>query len=106
MMSVSFFLSQTGPLRPFYPDTIRRMILLASAEITDYQVVQKEPGQLEIALSIASGAAFAQIALCVQESVQRIVARYDCRPALVRIEQGITPIVAGTKRRRVQVVRT
>jgi putative adenylate-forming enzyme len=102
---VCSFLSQDGGTRPFYPDTIRRMILLASQEITDYQVVQSRPGQLSIALTIAPQATFASVSLSVVSSVQSTLALYTCQPAQVDITEGIAPPEPGVKRRRVQALR-
>jgi phenylacetate-CoA ligase len=99
---VCSFLSQDGGTRPFYPDTIRRMILLASSDISDYQVVQQRPGHLAIALTVASQATFAAVAEAVRASVQSTVASYACQPAQVEIAEGIEPPAPGVKRRRVQ----
>lgn len=99
---ICYFVSQAGGPRPFFPDTIRRMILLASQDITDYQVVQRRCGQLSIYLSINPGASFDSVSTSVLESVNTNVARYNCQPAIVSIEQGITPPAPGVKRRRVQ----
>jgi phenylacetate-coenzyme A ligase PaaK-like adenylate-forming protein len=99
---VCYFASQSGGTRPFYPDTIRRMILLASQEIADYQVSQRRPGQLTIALASTPGAAFARVSAAVLASVQATLASYDCQPAQVEIVEGIEPPAPGAKRRRVQ----
>jgi putative adenylate-forming enzyme len=99
---VCYFEALAGGTRPFFPDTIRRMILLASAQILDYQVIQEHCGELRIGLSIPDGAAFDAIAHAVRASVAATVARYACRPPTVTIEQGIIPALPGTKRRRVQ----
>lgn len=101
---VCYFVSRTGEPRLFFPDTIRRMILLASQDITDYQVLQQSQGQLSIHLSINPGASFASVATLVQQSVNATLARYGCRPASVSIDQGIVPPAPGIKRRRVQRV--
>lgn len=101
---ICYFASQAGGMRLFYPDTIRRMILLASQEITDYQVIQLQPGQLLIALTIVPGACFASVSASVVGSVQTIIASYNCRPARVEIVEGIEPSEPGVKRRRVQRV--
>ena len=90
-----------GGLRPFYPDTLRRMILLASPAISEYQVVQEAPGQLRISLEIAQGAVFDDVAQQIRESITTSCAEYGCCPGDVQIEQGITPLAAGAKRRRV-----
>ncbi len=100
---VCYFRSNTGGTRPFFPDSIRRMILLASQDITDYQVIQPQCGALDIYLSIAPESSFTNISTAVQDSVAATVAQYNCQPARVHIELGIPPLAPGVKRRRVQV---
>jgi len=99
---VCYFESLAGGARPFYPDTIRRTILLANPDITDYQAVQERCGHLRIHLSSASEAQFGEVAQSVLASVQTTVAQYGCRPAEVSIEEGLGPLKPGMKRRRVQ----
>lgn len=99
---VCYFVSRDGGTRLFYPDTIRRMILLASPEISDYQVVQRQPGQLIVALNIAPDADFTSVSASVLSSIQATIASYDCQPARVEISEGIASQVPGVKRRRVQ----
>lgn len=103
---ICYFESQTSGTRPFFPDTIRRMILLASSDIGDYQVVQEKTGQLHIYLSLSSSSSssFDIVKEAVLESARTTIAQYDCRPAITIIEQGLLPQVAGVKRRRVQRV--
>lgn len=99
---ICYFASQSGGTRPFFPDTIRRMVLLASPDITDYQVVQEHSGQLHIYLSITPATTFTTVKHAVQESVAATIASYDCCPATIVIEQGLPPLEAGVKRRRVR----
>nr|HET6902138.1 F390 synthetase-related protein [Ktedonobacteraceae bacterium] len=101
---ICYFESHTGGTRPFFPDTIRRMILLASPAIGDYQVIQEKPGHLHIYLSLSpsSSTSFAIVKESVMESVKTTLAQYDCRPATTTIEQGLPPPAPGIKRRRVQ----
>lgn len=99
---ICYFESQTGERRPFYPDTIRRMLLLASPEIVDYQVIQEQYGQLRIHLAVTSTASFDAIVQSVTASVAATIAQYECRPASIQIENGLLPLIAGAKRRRVQ----
>jgi len=99
---ICYFVSLDGSMRPFFPDTIRRMILLASPDILDYQAVQEECGQLRIHLSVTPKASFSTVAQAVQESVNATLAQYDCRPATLRIEEGLELPAPGVKRRRVQ----
>ena len=99
---VCYFEALQGGMRPFFPDTLRRMILLASPHITDYQIVQRQAGQLEVYLTIMPSGPFAGVAQAVQESIATTLAHYACQPALVQIEEGLLPSAPGTKRRRVQ----
>lgn len=99
-----YFVSNDGALRPFFPDTIRRMILLASSQILDYQVIQEQHGHLRIHLSVTKLASFASICQTVQASVDATIAQYSCRAAKIQIEEGLPVLAAGVKRRRVQCV--
>lgn len=99
---ICYFESLTGEIRPFFPDSIRRMILLASPQILDYQVTQEQCGQLHIYLSILPSASFASIAQLVRASVTTIITQYACRPAQVQIEEGLPVLLPDVKRRRVQ----
>jgi phenylacetate-CoA ligase len=116
-----------GRLRPFFPDTIRRMILLAHPDIQDYLAVQDAPGRLCVYLSTrpivgADGvrpdgirpdaplapASFAHIAAAVHSRATEIVQGYGCvldRTAAgggIEVIEGVPPLPAGVKRRRVQ----
>lgn len=99
---ICYFVSLDGSTRPFFPDTIRRMILLASPNILDYQAVQEACGQLCIHLSVAPKASFSTVAQAAQESVNATLAQYACRPATLSIEEGLDLSAPGAKRRRVQ----
>jgi putative adenylate-forming enzyme len=99
---VCYFEANDGGARPFFPDTIRRMILLASGQIVDYQAVQERSGDLHIRLAVPDGTPFDAIEQAVRASVIATVAQYACRPPRVTIEQGIVPPAPGAKRRRVQ----
>jgi len=65
-------------------------------------VVQERCRQLRIHLAVAPEASFDDVAQAVRASVATTVAQYDCRAATVTIEQGLVPLAAGVKRRRVQ----
>lgn len=97
-----FFELRAGGARPFFPDTIRRMILLSSPAILDYQAVQTRCGQLCIFLAVAASTSFATVVESVRASVSATLAQYECRPAMLTIEHGIPPSAPGAKRRRVQ----
>ena len=99
---ICLFMSQHGGVRPFYPDIIRRMILLASPHIADYQAIQHQTGQLTIRLNTTEEGAFEHVALAVRASVASTLQQYGCQPAIVSIEQGVEPPAAGAKLRRVR----
>ena len=102
---ICYFESNAGGTRAFFPDTIRRMILLASSDIVDYQVLQERCGHMLIHLDVSAQASFGVVATSVRESVQTTVAQYGCRPATINIEQGLSASPTGVKRRRVKVLR-
>lgn len=99
---ICYFEAVSGEARAVYPDTIRRMILLANPDIEDYHVVQETCGQLHIHLTVKDHREFENIASAVRLSVQTTLAHYACQPALVGIKQGIAAVAPGVKRRRVQ----
>lgn len=103
---ICYFETWTGGARPFFPDTIRRMILLAGPDILDYQVQQARRGQLRVYLAVSPGASFNTVGAAIRKSIAVTVAQYDCRPPDVTIEAGVPPLAPGIKRRRVQRIET
>jgi len=102
---ICYFPQVNGGLRPFYPDAIRKMVLLAHPQIEDYRVVQSAPGCLQIFLAAAPAAGgFEELARAVRSSVETGVAGYGCRAALVEIVEGLPALAPGSKRRRVMRV--
>src|SRR5207344_1524259 len=53
---VCYFETIDGERRPFFPDTIRRMVLLSEPAIADYAAVQERDGHLRVHLSLAGEA--------------------------------------------------
>jgi phenylacetate-coenzyme A ligase PaaK-like adenylate-forming protein len=98
---VCYFEANGGGVRPFYPDTIRRMILLASPAIADYQAVQERTGHLRVHVCVLGGARFDDVSRAVRASIERAVAGYDCRLGGLLVEPGGIPEGPG-KRRRVR----
>lgn len=98
------FLAADGTTRPFFPDTIRRAILLASPHILDYRATQERPGHLRVALALPPDIPFAPIADEVRANLTTTITGYACRPPDLTIEEGIPPAEAGVKRRRVRRV--
>ena len=88
--------------RPFFPDTIRRMILLAGEGIADYQACQERDGQLLVHLALTTTADSRQVVEAVRKSVCATVDQYGCRPPEVDVDMDMPPLPPGRKRRRVQ----
>ena len=98
---ICYFEQQSGGLRPVYPDTIRRMVLLAGAELADYQAVQESPARLRIRLE-SPAESFRALESALRHSVERIAGEYGCRAPAVIVERGLVPDAPGVKRRRVR----
>ena len=96
-----FFASTTGQLRRVYPDTVRRMVLIAHQGITDYAAVQDAPGELRVHITIAEGTDFGAVEHAVRESVAEVLAGYDSRTSRVTVVDGLPPTAPGAKHRRV-----
>jgi phenylacetate-CoA ligase len=98
---ICVFDTLSAGVRPVFADTIRRMLLLASPQIQDYQVVQKARGDLHISLQVADGADFGDVAMAVERSVAATLGAYGCRIINVTIVPGVLTPEPGVKRRRV-----
>jgi phenylacetate-CoA ligase len=99
---VCYFCAGDGTFRPFFPDTIRRMVLLASPAIVDYQAVQSRNGELHVHLALPPDAAPQAVFAAVRASVGATVAQYGCRLAQLTVDAELPPLAPGCKRRRVQ----
>lgn len=99
-----YFLQPDGARRPFFPDTIRRAVLLAAAAIADYRAVQERDGQLHVQLALLPGADAAAVRQAVAASVIRTVQQYGCQSPVVEVDTHLPPTPPGSKRRRVQRV--
>jgi phenylacetate-CoA ligase len=97
-----YFFTQEGTPRVFFPDTIRRMILLSSDAIRDYQAYQEQTGHLRVHLNVAPESDFASVARGLSEVVERTMREYGCARCVLEVERGLMPIAPGAKRRRVQ----
>lgn len=71
--------NQTGEkLVPFFPDFIRRAIIIASSEIAEYMVIQKSPNLMEISLKVSKGLR-TEIEMKVTRSLEDLFARSHCQ---------------------------
>ena len=90
-----------GGLRPFFPDSIRRAILLADSRILEYEAVQERPGHLLVHLEVQPGTEVL-VRDAVRLSIAQMLEHYACRPADFEIVFGLIPRTANVKRRRVR----
>jgi len=93
------FIDAHGELRTLFPDTLRRAILLAHPDITDYQLTQRTPGTLDVHLTIHGDAA--TIISAVYNSLTETITHYDCVAPTLSIKLGLPTFAPGAKRRRV-----
>ena len=98
---ICYFEQRGGGERPFFADTIRRMLLQASTEIEDYQVVQSSRGELRVHLQIRPGASLDVVAAAVRASVAATIESYGCRLESLAVEPTLPLLAPGAKRRRV-----
>jgi hypothetical protein len=89
-------------LRPFFPDVIRRMILLASDATIEYQAVQERPGQLCVRVALLSDADADAVDAALRRSADETTARYGCRRMDLTIEHELETLAPDRKRRRVR----
>ncbi|HEY7019772.1 MAG TPA: F390 synthetase-related protein [Ktedonobacterales bacterium] len=99
---VCYFVTDAGDLRPFFPDVIRRMILLASDAIAEYQAVQERSGQLCVRVALLPGAEPDAVNAALRRSADETVARYGCRRMDLTIEHELESLASDMKRRRVR----
>ena len=90
-----------GGLRPFFPDTIRRAILLASSQVLEYEAVQEQPGFLRVHLEVEPGSE-ATVRKSVQQQFVQMLEQYECRSAQLEIVFGLPDRTANVKRRRIR----
>lgn len=90
-----------GDVRPVFPDFIRRAVIASTDTITDYQVVQRGPSELTLALRCRPGAV-TEVEFCAAvERLQTLFAELGCRAPTIRRSEDLHR--AGlTKLRRVE----
>jgi len=98
---VCTFTQRDGTPRAFFPDTLRRMVLLADARIDDYEVVQERPNHLRIHLACSD---FADVSNALRSIVRSTFDQYGCTMPDLQITEGLVKGRAGEKRRRVRRV--
>lgn len=96
-----WFPQSDDSLRAVFPDAIRRMVLLADAQIAEYRAEQPAPGALSLQVVVRPGASFGDVAARLEQRVRSSLAEYGCHATAVTVCDGIGPLAPGMKRRRV-----
>jgi putative adenylate-forming enzyme len=97
-----YFADVEGGMRPFFPDVLRRMVLLASEHITDYEIIQERPGALRVHFAVGRESAPFGVAESLQASIAGILRQYGCTASAVEIVEGLPARRPDEKRRRVR----
>lgn len=97
------FLDANGSLKPIFPATLRRLILLADEAISDYEALQQHPSQLHVRVTVADGADPARLAESVENILMAGLREQGVVAPTIEVETGIIGPVEG-KRRRIRKV--
>jgi putative adenylate-forming enzyme len=97
-----YFANAEGGMRPFFPDVLRRTVLLASESITDYEVIQERPGALRVHFAVGPKSALACVEESLRASVAEILRQYGCTASSVDVIEGLPARRPDEKRRRVR----
>jgi phenylacetate-CoA ligase len=99
---ICYLIALSGQPRPFFPDELRRMVLLAHRGIEDYQVFQDRPGQLRVHLQVAAATDYGAVTDAMGRTVEESVTRHGCRMPELQLERGLARRLPGDKLRRVR----
>ncbi len=96
------FAASDGSLLSVFPATIRRMVLLASGAVRDYEVIQERDSQLRVRLALASGAELNTVATLVRKAIEAGLREQGIADADLVIEAGEPQRFTTKKLRRVR----
>jgi phenylacetate-CoA ligase len=96
-----WFPQADGSLRVVFPDTIRRLVLLADDRILEYRAEQPSAGELVLHVDVAATADFASVAARLTNAVHDALRDFGCHATAVRVQSGVPTPPVGAKRRRV-----
>jgi putative adenylate-forming enzyme len=97
-----YFERNDGAVRTFFPDVMRRMILLASDGISDYEIIQEGAGRIRFHIEVSGDRSFATIEEAVRLSAVKTLDHYSCHAAQIDVVRGLPPRLPNEKRRRVR----
>lgn len=98
---ICWFPDATDSLRAVFPDAIRRMVLLADADIVEYRAEQRAAGELVLQIEVREPSTFGGVVVRLQDTIRHSLAEYGCHAVAVTVEHGVPVRLPGAKRRRV-----
>ena len=87
---------------PFFPATLRTIVLNSSPAITDYQLTQAADDQLAVHLAVDAAVDFATVAQQLAANLTAHIVAHGCQQPVLSVVPGIPARPATAKRRRVQ----
>lgn len=96
------FATPDGSLRPVFPATLRRMILLSSPAVRDFEVIQDRDSHLRVRIALAAGAEFEPVSTRVRHAVQNGLYEQGVAANALEVEQGEPERFTTRKLRRVR----
>ena len=101
---VFYFPRHEGDPRPFFPDVMRRAVLLSSPDILDYEVVQDRPGAVRIHFVCAESASRDTVIQALRESMVRTITQFGSTVSDVDVVPWLPTHPLHEKRCRVRRV--
>jgi putative adenylate-forming enzyme len=97
-----YFANLEGVMRPFFPDLLRRMVLLSSGDITDYEIIQDHPGAMRVHFAVGNESSHSEVEQSLRVTAERILWQFGCKASSIHIVEGLPPRRPDEKRRRVR----
>ncbi len=97
-----YFANSEGVMRPFFPDVLRRIVLLSSGNIADYEIIQDELGALRVHFAVDAEGSKSDVKQALRASAERVLEQYGCKASSIHIVEGLPPRRPDEKRRRVR----
>ncbi len=96
------FTTPDGALRSVFPATLRRMVLLSSPAVRDYEIIQERDSCLRVRIALAAGAEFGPVSTLVRKAVETGLHDQGVRATTLEVEQGEPERFTTRKLRRVR----
>lgn len=88
--------------KPVFSDVIRRILLLASPDILDYQVIQRELTSWDVYVDIPSHIKIEDLAALIIDRAMDVLSANHLVAPSIRVRAGVPKRYPGDKKRRIQ----